>query len=270
MGRAQAQGFADVNGTRLYYETAGAGRSIVLVHAFTFDTRMWDDQFEPFAQHYQIIRYDIRGYGKSAVPTEEAYYHADDLKGLLDHLGIERAHVLGLSLGAAIATEFAVAYPQMTSALIAADPVLWGYRWSPESEELLGRIWEAGQTSGVEAARAVWLAHPFFAPALRNPHASERLVRIVSDYSGWHWTHNDPGLLPDPPAAARLEEITTPTLAIVGELDVPDFRAITDVLQARIPNARKVVLPGVGHMSSMEDPAGFNDAVLGFLASMPS
>jgi pimeloyl-ACP methyl ester carboxylesterase len=262
------EGFAEVNGTRLYYEVAGSGHPLVLVHGFSLDTRMWDDQFASSARQYEVIRYDARGHGRSAAPGEQGYYHADDLKGLLDHLGYSQAHLLGLSWGAAIATEFVLAYIEMATALVAVDPVLWGYSWSPEYEQSLGKLWETGQTAGIAAARSLWLAHPVFAHALERPDVAQRLVDIVSDYSGWHWTHDDPGLLPDPPAARRLEEIAVPTLAIVGERDVFDHHAITNELSQRIPGAHKAVVPGVGHMSNMEDPARFNEVVLAFLSSI--
>jgi 3-oxoadipate enol-lactonase len=83
------KGFADVNGTRLYYEMAGSGHPLILIHGFTLDTCMWDDQFEVFAQHNQVTRYDLRGFGKSTLPTTEPYSHADDLKILMTHFGIE-------------------------------------------------------------------------------------------------------------------------------------------------------------------------------------
>ena len=262
----KVEGFADVNGTRLYYEVAGSGHPLVLIHGFSLDSRMWDAQFQPFARHYEVIRYDIRGHGRSALPGSDGFYHADDLKGLLDYLGVKRTHVLGLSLGAAIATEFVLAYPTMASALVAVDPVLWGHTWSPEHEASLGDLWEAGKTGGVEAARTLWLAHPMFAPALEKPDVAARLAEMVSSYSGWHFVNDDPGLLPEPPAALRLEEIAVPTLALVGERDLPDFQAITEALSKRIPGARKIVLPAVGHMSNMEDPNSLNAVVLRFLA----
>ena len=91
-------GFAEVNGTRIYYEVAGSGHPLVLIHGFTLDARMWDDQFETFAQYCQVIRYDMRGFGKSAFPVPgESYTHADDLKALLEHLGIAHAYVLDRS-----------------------------------------------------------------------------------------------------------------------------------------------------------------------------
>ena len=98
--------------TRLYYEVAGSGHPLVLIHGFTLDTRMWDDQFETFAREYQVVRYDRRGFGKSSLPVDEDYAHADDLAALLEHLGIDRAYVLGLSGGGASAIDFALTYPE--------------------------------------------------------------------------------------------------------------------------------------------------------------
>ena len=91
-------GLAEVNDTCLYYEVAGTGPPLVLIHGFTLDTRMWDDQFEAFSKHYRVVRYDMRGYGQSALPVlGEDYSHVDDLRALLDHLGITKTHVIGLS-----------------------------------------------------------------------------------------------------------------------------------------------------------------------------
>ena len=84
------QGLAEVNGARLYYEVAGSGHPLVLIHAYALDTRMWDSQFEEFAQRYQVVRYDVRGFGRSAPPTEESYSHVEDLKALLDLLSLPR------------------------------------------------------------------------------------------------------------------------------------------------------------------------------------
>jgi pimeloyl-ACP methyl ester carboxylesterase len=263
----EQQAFAEVNGTRLYYEIAGSGHPLVLIHGFTLDTRMWDDQFEAFAQHYRVVRYDMRGYGKSAVPTDESYSQTDDLKALLEHLGIDLAHVLGQSRGGAVAIDFAPAYPEATSALVLVDPVLGGHSWSQEAARTDGAVWETAAKSGVEAGKAQWLAHPLFAPAQEKPEVAARIGQMVSDYSGWHLINTDPVRYADPPAVQRLHEISTPTLVVVGERDLPDFHAIADTLQ-QIPDARKVVLPGVGHMCNMENPTKFNEVVLDFLADL--
>ena len=91
-------GFAEVNGTRLYYEIAGSGEPLVLLHGLGADTRVWDYNFEELTRHYRAIRYDMRGYGQSAAPAQP-YTHEDDLKALLDYLGISRAHIMGQSYG---------------------------------------------------------------------------------------------------------------------------------------------------------------------------
>jgi len=108
--KESSSGFAEVNGTRLYYEVMGFGQPLILIHGYTLDTRMWDDQIAAFAQNYQVIRYLLRGFGKSGLPTGESYAHLQDLKALLEHLGIDQAHILGLSLGGAIAIDFAITY----------------------------------------------------------------------------------------------------------------------------------------------------------------
>ena len=120
-----------VNGTHLYYERAGTGHPLVLIHGFTLNTQMWEDQFAVFAQHYQTIRYDMRGFGRSALPAEEPFTAVDDLRALLDALGVSRTFVLGLSLGGSVAIDFALAYPERTSALVLVDPALRGW---PRSE----------------------------------------------------------------------------------------------------------------------------------------
>lgn len=259
-------GFAKVNGTQLYYEIAGSGHPLVLIHGSTLDTRMWDDQFETFAQHYKVVRYDVRGFGKSALPTAETYARTDDLKTLLDYLEIAHAFILGLSMGGGIAIDFALEYPKATDALIFVDSRLGGWQSDPEFAAFQNAVRLRAKEAGVQAARDVWLYSPLFNPALENPDVAPRLVQIIADYSGWHWVHHHPLRDLDPPATQRLDTISVPTLIIIGERDIPDCLAIADRLQQRIPNARRVVMPGVGHMSNMEDPERFNAIILDFLA----
>jgi pimeloyl-ACP methyl ester carboxylesterase len=259
------EGIADVNGTHLYYELAGSGDPLVLIHGNTLDTRMWDDQFEPLARRYQVIRYDMRGYGKSALPTADSYAPADDLMALLRHLRLGSAHILGQSRGGAVAIDFALTYPEATDTLTVVDTVLRGFQWKAFGTSL-SEIHSAGKTSGIEAARQRWLDDAMFAPALEKPRVATRLRQMVADYSGWLWINSDTIRLLDPPSIQQLDTINIPTLVIVGERDLPDFHEIAEILHHRIPHASKVVMQGVGHMSNMEDPERFNDIVLGFLA----
>jgi pimeloyl-ACP methyl ester carboxylesterase len=263
----RTSGVAEVNGARLAYETVGSGTPLVLLHGFTLDMRMWDDQVEALAHHHRVIRYDLRGYGKSSPPTTP-YAHIDDLKGLLDHFGIPRAIILGLSLGGLYAIDFALAYPDATRALVVVDTALGGYHVRPDLDQSLGAIYTTARRQGVDATKREWLTHPLFAPAMEGPAVARRLAQMVNDYSGWHYVNEDPGRQLEPPAADRLAEITAPTLVLVGEREIPGFRDVSDVVAERVRGARQVVLMGIGHMANMEDPEQFNEVLLRSLAEM--
>lgn len=262
------QSCAEVNGARLYYEEAGTGEPLVLVHGFSLDTRMWEGQFDAFAGRYWVIRYDLRGFGRSAVPAGEPYRHVDDLSSLLDYLNVERAHLVGLSLGGGVVVDFALTYPAAVRSLIPVDAALGGYRWSAEWDASIAPVWKRGRAGDIAGARELWLKHALFAPALERPEVGSRLSQMISEYSGWHWVNRDPERSPQPPAIQRLGQIRLPTLVILGAHDLPDFHRIADLLQSQIPKARKAVLPGVGHLSNMEAPGRFNEIVLSFLAEL--
>jgi len=260
-------GFAHVNGTRLYYEAAGSGHPLVLIHPTGLDRRLWDDHFEALASRYRAIRYDVRGFGRSDPPSDEPYRHADDLKALLDDLGVSQAHVMGLCLGGGIAIDLAIHHPQKVTALVVADVRLPGYELQdPEAAQAYADVRRVARESGLEAARECWLARAIFAPARGKPDVFARLAEMVADYSGWHWTHDDPITQFSPPALQRLHEIGAPTLVLVGEHDLPDWKRMCEIVARNVPGARHVVLPDAGHFACMENPAAFSEAVRGFLA----
>ena len=261
---------AEVNDTCLYYEEAGTGPPLVLIHGFTLDTRMGDDQFEVFSKHHRVVRYDMRGYGQSALPVlVEGYSHADDLRALLDHLGITKTHVIGLSMGGRVAVNFTVEYPERTVSLITVDTVLGGFTYSEEWSAFLGMLFSKARQSGVETSKELFLNSGLFQPALENPEVTSRLAEMVLSYSGWNLL-NPPGpeISLEIPAAKQLNKIDVPTLVIVGERDLQDFRDIADALECGIPKATKVIIPGVGHISNMEAPEKFNEVVLSFLSEI--
>src|SRR5258708_10375829 len=134
------RGYAEIDGARIYYEIDGAGQPVVFVHGFTLDTRMWDEQVEAFARNYEVIRYDVRGFGRSSPGTSEPFSSVDDLKALLDYLGYRAAHVVGLSMGGGIATSFAAVYPDATLSLLPVDSGLWGFRFSDAWTESFARM----------------------------------------------------------------------------------------------------------------------------------
>jgi 3-oxoadipate enol-lactonase len=258
--------FADVNGTRLYYEDADDGdEAVIFIHGFALDSRMWDDQFSAFASRFRVVRYDMRGFGRSDAFGEEAYSAVSDLHALMRALGISSASLVGLSLGGGLAIDFTLTYPRDVISLVLADSIVGGWQWSSEWDESVTPTWEAGRAEGADAARQRWLAMPLFAPALERPDAGARLTEMISDYSGRHWTTNHPQIYLDPPAINRLTEIEIPTLVVLGDRDEPDFHLIAKALTAGIAGATQVVIHGAGHMSNMESPEEFNQVVLDFL-----
>lgn len=257
--------FVRVQDGQLYYEIAGEGPPVVLLHGFSLDTRMWDVQMAALTQAYTVIRYDRRGFGRSALPVA-TYAHVADLHALLEHLQISRAALVGLSRGGSVALEFALTYPTQIEKLALVDSVLGGYRWSDEYRALDKTVWDTARAQGITAGKVAWLAHPIFAPALAQPAVGEQFRAMVQDYTGWHFLNRDPEQRLDPPAAQRLQEIHCPTLVVVGELDLPDFQQIANLLHTGIAVAQKVVLSGVGHLASMEAAVQFTELACAFLA----
>lgn len=260
------RGFAAVNDTQLYYEDAGSGIPVVLIHGLCLSCRMWDAQLDALAERFRVIRYDVRGFGRSSVP-EKPFRHADDLRALLDYLNVPAAHVVGLSMGGRIALHYALLYPRGIRSLVLVDSALDGFDWHDSWSTSLDAIEDRGRREGAKAANRMWFNHELFSAARERPACSAALAEIVRYDSGWIWLNESLAQGIDPPARARLAEIRVPTLVIVGERDLPDFHAIADILAGGIPSAMKVEMPGVGHMSNMEDPAAFNELLMEFLTA---
>lgn len=258
-------GFHAIGDARIYARSDGTGNPVVLVHGFGLDHRMWDDQVPALAERFRVIRYDMRGYGRSTLPTE-AYAHADDLHELLGALIARPAHVVGLSLGGRVAVQFALRHPAAVRSLTLIDSALDGHEWSDDWRQRWSETVAVARSGDVHKAKRLWFDHPLFAPAREHPAIAARLAGMLADYTGWHWTNADPGLLSRPPALTRLAEIRAPSMVVVGERDLPDFHRIADALGAGIGDAVCVEVPRAGHMSTMEAPAFFNDLLVDFLA----
>lgn len=251
-------------GERLSYEMAGRGRTIVLIHGGLADSRLWDDQFKEFARHFRVLRYDLRGFGKSDF-SMGPLSHVEDLAALLKSLGIEKASLVGLSLGGMVAADFALEHPSMVERLILVASGLRGHQGVRNEKGIAAN--EAAQKEGMEKAIALWLEHPFFATGKNNPSYQRRMrTMLVDNFRTWGptpapivWTW------PPVPAIERLETIKQPTLVIVGDRDFSNITNIAEVLAARIPGAKKTVLAGVSHHLNMEAPRKFNRLVLDFL-----
>lgn len=261
MRRPARRGFARVHGARLYYEMKGSGHPLVLIHGGQMDRRMWDPQFDLFARRYTVIRYDVRGYGRSDMPAK-GFSHAEDLSGLLDFLRIEKASIIGLSLGGRIAIDFALSHPERVETLVLVGPGLGGYRFTDQSG---WSIVEAARDEGLEKAAEMWLANPYMAPAMEVPAIRQKLRQLATE-NARTWLANpifERHL--KPPAIERLSDIHVPALIVVGDRDVEDIQKIVEILTVGIAGSEKQVIPGAGHIVNMEKPEEFNQVVLGFL-----
>ena len=259
---------AEVNGTTLFYEMMGQGDSLVLISGGgSLDRRMWDDQFQHFSRYYQVIRYDVRGLGQSAIPREP-YSPSEDLDRLLEFLNISRAHIVGVSLGARLAIDFALEHPEKVSTLIAASPGISGYSDDQQLIQALQTLATVARMDGVEEALQIVLSNPYLP---QDPTVREKMRQILLDspqvfYLGFPTVALMKSL--DPPALGRLAEIGMPTLVIAGSEDHESIQDIADSLAKEIPGARKVLIAGARHLVNMEKPAQFNQVVLDFLSDV--
>jgi pimeloyl-ACP methyl ester carboxylesterase len=256
---------------QLHHEIAGSGDTIVLIHAGIADSRMWEPQWRRYAEDYQVVRYDMRGFGQSPLPPEP-YQHAQDLLDLLDRLEIERAALVGNSLGGRVALEATLARPQLVTALVLVGPGLPNAGWSDEvvaygSEEV--RLFMDGELDA-----AADLTVRFWVDGVgREPgEVDADLRRLVYDMQLRAYQHAQEGgdaaeeleLVED--AGDHADEVPAPTLLVVGDHDQPDILRIAERLSHEIPGARLEHIADAAHVPSMERPQEFDRIVLGFLA----
>ncbi len=261
-------GYAEINGARVYYEVAGDGEPLALIHAGVTDRRMWDGQFEALAQHYRVLRYDLRGYGQTSAPAM-AYSHVEDLRALLDQLGIVRAVLVGCSMGGTAALDFALTYPDRVSALALVCSTPSGYELKGAPPPLILQLIAAQQAGDIEKMAA--LAVQIWAVGdQRSPDQVDQHVRdLVYEMSLIGFRNQAAGVGEQqtitPPAVERLGEVHVPTLIVVGGLDSPVIHEAGKLMTAQIAGARQVVIANTAHLPSMEKPDEFNRVVLEFL-----
>ncbi len=266
-------GYAEVHGARLYYEVAGAGRPLILLHEGIANLHFWDDQWEPLAREYRVVRYDLRGYGKSVMPPGPFNMRAD-LAGLMDHLGIRRAILMGGSIGGSIALDFTLEYPERVDGLILVGAGLSGatpseHAFHPQMAQLWVEMQAAEKARDRDRADdltiRIWVDGPNRTPDQVDPAVRERVRAMLRENRAAEASEEQPAIPLDPPARGRLAEIGVPTLVIVGDGDVPAILEFAAIMTAEIPGARKAVMHGTAHAPNMERPAEFNQIVLDFL-----
>ena len=266
-------GYAAVSGVQLYYEMAGEGDNLVFVHAGCADSRMWEEQFLTIAGKYRVLRYDMRGYGKSTV-SSGSYSNRADLNGLLEAIGIQQAHFIGCSMGGLTVTDFALEHPEKVKSLVLVSSALGGYQFEGQPPKPLLELIEARKAGDLEHAAELqaqlWADGPKRTADQLNPAVHERVRQMSLDSLKLQkdLIRETAFLIEEPlqpPAIERLEQIKVPTLVIVGELDDDSVLAIADVLTTHIAAAKKTIIKEAAHLLNMEKPEEFNRIVLEFL-----
>ena len=261
-------GSVAVEKARIYYDVAGSGDAIILIHGGLLTKEMWDGPFEKLAQRYRVVRYDVRNHGRSRSEAT-AFEHFADLKTLMDGLKIDKAVVMGLSLGGKIAIDFALKYPDRTNGLILVAPGLTGYEFHGPENQAYDEKFNAAAKSGdlekiIEAFMEAWTYGPRRSAGQVDPAVRDK-IRGMAAVSLKTWNNQAKELVPSPPAITHLRDIKAPTLAVIGDVDMPNIIEIVDLLEKNIPRFKKVVIPGAAHMVNLEKPQEFDRAVQNFL-----
>jgi len=255
----------------LHHEVTGDGPPVVLLHEGIADSRMWAPQWESFPRSHRTVRYDMRGFGRSAIGPG-SFSHAGDLVGLLEELGLERTALVGVSLGGRVALEVAVSRPELVSALVLVGSGLPGHEWSKETQagwaEEEAALDRGDLEAAVEMNLRMWIDGPQRTPDQVDPEVRRSIGEMQRRAFELQLPVGDAAveepLVPD--LAERLGEIDAPTLIVVGELDRPEMHEIADRLGASIPQAKRATIMDAAHAPSLEQPDEFDRLVLDFLS----
>lgn len=259
------KGVIPLDGGELGYEERGQGPAVVLIHGGLTTSDLWDVELEHLADERRVVRYDLRGVGRSP-STSGRFSHHEDLRSLLDHLHVGRADVIGHSIGAAVAVDLAVTHPERVGSLVLIAPALAGYEPSrAEDRALLRRslraVDEAKETvdpvAEVEADLSAWLAGPYRSLEELDPQLVVLARELFRSARASSHTEGLNLVGPDPPAARRLGRLRAPTLAVVGSVDFPHVREVAEKLVGHRRRASLRSIERTAHFPMLERPEEF-------------
>ena len=260
------------DGTRLFYEEAGSGHPVIFIHEFAGDHRSWEPQMRFFARYFRCISYAARGFPPSDIPDDPERYsqnHArDDAVAVLDHLKIERAHVVGLSMGGFAALHFGLAYPQRARSLVIAG---CGYGAEPDKKEKFRAECEAAaasfESNWTETAKKYALGPTRVQFQNKDPRGWAEFAQQLSEHSPKGQALTMRGVQMRRPSLYELtdgmKKINVPTLIVTGDEDDPCLEPAL-LMKRTISTSGLVVLPRAGHTINIEDPEAFNRALFEF------
>ena len=243
--------------TGLNVEQDGSGDPVVLIHGVTLDLRMWSLQVPELSKHFRVIRYDLRGFGRSERQIGQGHRHQDDLNLLLDELQISKAHLVGLSRGGRVALEFAIDHPDRVLKLVLIDPAI---RYKNKANEPFPQDEYRERTiEFMEKAADEWLKAPIWkSPGL--DHIRPEIEEIVREFFSWKQ------ILPNPDLDySRIPTLKVPTLVLVGDDESGEMSDSAKTLSEMLPNCQYQPVPDAGHIANMDNPFVVNQALLNFL-----
>ena len=262
VGASAPRAFANLPGVRLsYIDTGGTGVPVVLMHAATGSSRVWEHQLPAFtAAGYRVIAYDRRGYGETTVPPSASQSHAaaDDLDGLITYLRIDRFHLVGTAAGGIVAMDYALSFPNRLSSLVIANSIV-----GVQDEEYLAIGRRLRPSPQFEALPPDFRE---LGPSYRaaNPDGTRRWIELERA-SRPEGTRPPPSTPRQTVTFALLETLRVPTLLLTGDADLYTPPPVLQLFAKRIRNAESLVIDGAGHSTYWEQPEAFNRVVLAFV-----
>ncbi len=256
-------GHIKVNGGRIFYEAAGNGPAVIMIHDGLLHRETWNAQFIAFAGSHRVMRWDRRGYGRSDSP-KAPFSNLDDLLILMNSLKVERATLMGCSSGGLLAIDFTLDHPERVSSLVLVGPIISGFGFSKHFTTRGDRAKPKADAPAAEKIK-YWAQKDPWITAPKSKAAKDKMEMLLTanpqNLSGSGRYARGPGRS----AMELLSEIKVPTLILAGESDIPDVHVHIGVIQASIAGSQRVVLTHSGHLAHFEVPDAFNQVVLDFL-----
>ncbi|MHA2225862.1 MAG: alpha/beta fold hydrolase [Candidatus Hodarchaeales archaeon] len=265
------QGYLSVGGGKLRFDTCGKGFPLIFIHAGVADRRMWDHQLSFFAENYQVIRYDLRGYGESQTDSV-SFCSVEDLRTIFNEFKLQKAIIIGCSKGGEVALGFTLEYPELVERLVLVGSGVVGYE--PSDKDYWKKVLDAIQRKDVhdivQLTIDMWVVGPTRKSTSVKPEVLELAKEMLStsyerplfSLLSKEWFHDRTKNL-----FQHLTEIKAPTLILIGEHDNLDLLEIANRLHEGITNSKKILIQNTAHLPSMEEPHLFNQILQEFITS---
>jgi pimeloyl-ACP methyl ester carboxylesterase len=251
-----------IPGADLHAWQRGDTPRAIFLHGFGGDLHTWDGVWSEFGDALAALRYDLRGFGRSASLADVPFSHTDDLLAILGATGVEQCDLVGVSMGGSTALNFALDHPERVRNLVLVSPGLVGWEWSEDWQRLWRPIVARARAGQIDEARRLWWQHPLFATT-RGSDGGQALFESIMRFSGAQWIRDNHRLmLPD---VDRLCLLRTRTLLLTGGRDLEDFAVIASLIEASASDVERIHQPAAGHMLHLEDAAGCARHILSFL-----